>query len=67
MKFRIKLPNTVYEAIALDTKNGNNLWAETIAKNMRSVQVDFNIREKEDTPPPGHQHIKCHIIFDVKI
>ena len=53
--------------MALDKNTGITLWAENIAKDVRSFQVGFSIREKEDTPPPGHQHIKCHIIFDVKI
>ena len=31
------------------------------------VWVAFYIIEKGDTPPPGHQFIKCHIIFVVKM
>ena len=34
---------------------------------MRSILVSFDIRGKGNTPPTGHQIIKCYMIFDVKI
>ena len=53
--------------MALNKTNGNTLWSDAIAKEMRSVRFDLGIIGKGDTPPPGHQFIKCHMIFDVKI
>ena len=67
MKFGIECPKTVEEALALDSKNGNTLWADAITKEMKNVRVAFNIGEKGDSSPVGHQFIKCHMIFDVKM
>ena len=67
MKFGVECPKTVEEALAFDKKNGNTLWADAIAKEMRNVRVAFDIREKGASPPVGHQFIKCHMIFDVKM
>ena len=36
-KFGIELPKTVDHALELDKKNGNNLWAEAIKKEMATV------------------------------
>ena len=47
-----------------DKENVNILRADAIDKLMCSIQVGFNIREKGDTSPPGHQFIKLHMIFD---
>jgi hypothetical protein len=42
-KFGIKVPKTVKEALELDKKNGDTLWADAIAKEMRDVHVAFKI------------------------
>ena len=67
MKFGIECPKTVEEDLALDSKNGNTLWSDAITKEMKNVRVAFNIGEEGDSPPVGHQFIKCHMIFDVKM
>jgi len=36
-KFGIEVPKTVKEALDLDHKNGNTLWADAIAKKMKEV------------------------------
>ena len=36
-KFGYKIPNNYREALLLDKKNGNNLWAETIAKDITAL------------------------------
>ncbi|KAL7539643.1 hypothetical protein ACHAXR_009466 [Thalassiosira sp. AJA248-18] len=43
-KFGIELPKTAKEALDLDQKNGNTLWADAIAKEMKVVQIAFDIR-----------------------
>ena len=53
--------------MALDKKNCKNLWYDAVAKDMCSVLIYFYIRGKGDTPPPGHQFIKCHMIFISKM
>jgi hypothetical protein len=66
-KFGIEVPNTVKEALVLDCKNGNTLWADAIAKEMRGVYIAFNILPDGHSGPIGFQKIPCHMIFDVKM
>ena len=51
----------------LDRINGNTLWADAIAKEMRNVHVAFRILPKGETAPGGYKKIPCHMIFDVKM
>ncbi len=66
-KFSIEVPKTVQEALALDRKNGNILWAHAIAKEMKEVCIAFNILPDGRPAPIGYQKIPCHMIFDVKM
>jgi hypothetical protein len=66
-KFGIELPKAVKEAFELDKKNGNTLWANTIAKEMRDVHVTFSILPDGQPVPVGYQRIPCHMIFDIKM
>jgi hypothetical protein len=66
-KFGIEVPKTVKEALALDRKNGNTLWADAIAKEMKEVHIAFNILPDGHSAPIGYQNIPCHMIFDVKM
>jgi hypothetical protein len=66
-KFGIELPRSVAEAYALDKKNGNTLRADSIAKEMKNVQVAFKILAKGEKVPIGFQHMGCHMIFDIKM
>jgi hypothetical protein len=66
-KFGIEAPKTVKEALALDRKNGNTLWADAIAKEMKEVCIAFNILPDGHSAPIGYQKILCHMIFDVNM
>ncbi len=66
-KFGIELPKTVSKALELNKKNGNNLWADAIAKEMKDVCVAFKILLDEQSAPIGYQKIPCHMIFDIKM
>jgi hypothetical protein len=66
-KFGIEVPKTVKDALALDCKNGNTLWADAIAKEMKEVCIAFNILLDGCSAPIGYQKIPCHMIFDVKM
>jgi hypothetical protein len=66
-KFGIEIPKTVKKALALDRKNGNTLWVDAIAKEMREVRIDFNILPDGGSVPIGYQKIPCHMVFDVKM
>ena len=43
------------------------MWADAIAKDIKSIRFDLDIREKGEPPPVGHKFIKCHMIFNVKM
>ena len=67
-KIRIRIPKTIGEACQLDRENGDNLWWETICKEMKNVRPAFEVFEgKQRDIPPGFQQICCHMIFDIKI
>ncbi len=66
-KFGIEISKTVKEALALDRKTGNTLWADAIAKEMREVRIAFNILPDGCSAPIGYQKIPCHMVFDIKM
>jgi hypothetical protein len=66
-KFGIEVPKAVKEALDLDRKNGNILWVDAIAKEMKEVHIAFNILPDGHSVPIGYQKISCHMIFDVKM
>lgn len=57
----------VHEALALDRCNGNTLWANTIAKELKNVKITFKILPDSVTAPIGYQKRPCHMIFDIKM
>jgi hypothetical protein len=66
-KFGMEVLKTVKEALDLDRKNGNTLWTDAIAKEMKKVCIAFNILPDGHSAPIGYQKIPCHMIFDVKM
>ena len=66
-KFGIALSKNVKEALQLDKKNGNTLWADAIATEMKYVKVAFKILDDGEMASKYHQFVKCHIIFDIKM
>ena len=59
----------------MDKLNGNNLWYNSIQKEMKNVEHAFEVCDKCFTPSelrsysrllPVYQEIKCHMIFDIK-
>ena len=65
-KFGIVVPTTVKQALQLDRENGNNYWADAIAKEYKNVKVAFQLLEEGERVPPTYQEITCHLIFEVK-
>ena len=66
-KFGIDLPMTVEQALALDAKNGNNLWADAISKDMENVRVGFEVLQDGKSASISHQFVQCHMVFDIKM
>ncbi len=56
-----------FDTLELDKHNGNTMWADAIAKEMKNVQVAFDHLEDSMQPPNGYQFAQCHMIFDVKM
>ena len=56
-KFGIEVLKTVKEALALDRKNGNTLWADAVAKEMKEVRIAFNILPDGHSAPIGYRKI----------
>ena len=67
-KFGIKVPNSVREALILDRINGNNLWAEAMAKEMTGLNNAncFEYYPGHYKFGPEYQYAPLRIIFDVK-
>jgi hypothetical protein len=65
-KYGIELPKSVSEALEIDRKTGTTFWRDVIDKEMRNVLPAFEFRD-DDSAPVGYKHIKCHMIFDVKM
>jgi hypothetical protein len=66
-KFGIRLPHSVTQAHAVDKAEGNTKWADAVNKEMKNIMVAFDLKGKGVPIPPGHQVIKCHMIFDIKM
>ena len=66
-KFGISLPKNVKEALQLDKENGNTLWADAIATEIKNVKVAFKTINDGKMAPRDHQFVKCHMIFDIKM
>ena len=66
-KYGIRLPESVDEGIRIDKESGTEFWTKAINKEMANVQLAFKILdEKEQKPTIRYQHIKCHMIFNIK-
>ena len=53
--------------IALDAKNGNTLWADTISKEMENVRVAFKVLLDVRSVPIGHHFVQCHMVIDIEM
>ena len=54
-KFGIELPKNIEQALALDAKNSNSLWADAISKEMENFRVAFEPNGKKI--PTNHQFV----------
>eukprot|EP00804_Cyclotella_cryptica_P025829 CCRYP_002699-RA/>CCRYP_002699-RA protein AED:0.25 eAED:0.20 QI:0/-1/0/1/-1/1/1/0/678 len=66
-KYGIEIPKSVEEAYTIDKASGTTFWRDAIEMEMTNVCVAFDILVDGAAPPPDHQFIRCHMIFDVKM
>jgi hypothetical protein len=67
-KFGVLVPRTHAQAFDIDQKNGNTLWQDAEATEMRQL-LEYNTfvdKGKGGIPPAGYKRIRCHMIYDVK-
>jgi len=70
-KYGIEMPapgrEIVQNAIDLDRKNGDTFWMDSLAKEMRNLNIAFEYLELGEKAPPGWFKATGHIVFDVKM
>ncbi|GKY96005.1 hypothetical protein MPSEU_000561000 [Mayamaea pseudoterrestris] len=66
-KFGIQVPTSVKHALEIDRDTGTDFWKKALAKEMTNVMPAFRFLDAEEPDPVGHQLIRCHMIFDVKM
>jgi hypothetical protein len=68
MKFGIEVPTSeVDHALEIDKLNGNTLWANVIAKEIKDMCIAFKCLKQGKSVPLDYKWIKCHMIFDIKM
>ena len=69
-KFGIKIPNNMKEALILDKENKNNLWAEAILKEMKTLNAlrafKYYSPNKRFKKENGWQFAPLRMIYEVK-
>ena len=66
-KYGIEIPTSWKHAQEIDAKNGNHLWRDALAKEMKNVWVAFDILENHQPVPVGWTKATGHLIWDVKM
>ena len=68
VKYGVRIPQTVQEALAFDKENGNNLWAEAVKAEIDSLKKMqcFSFFHPGTQPPDGYKFTTLHINFEVK-
>ena len=66
-KFGLEIPKNMEDCKRIDTANGNTYWRDAVTAEINAVRVAFKIKHGDEQIPPGHQYIRCHMIFDIKM
>jgi len=66
-KFGLEIPKNMEDCKRIDTVNGNTYWRDAVTAEINAVRVAFKIKHGDEQIPPGHQYIRCHMIFDIKM
>ena len=67
IKFGIRVPQTVNEAMRLDKKNCNRLCRDGTAEDIDGVMISFKILNEGEKPLLTYQEIICHMIIDINM
>ena len=66
-KYGIRVPKTIQEAKRIDEENGDTLWMDAVALEMKNNRVAFETYEGNPEELIGYEEISGHLIFDVKL
>ena len=66
-KYGIRIPKSVKEAKQIDAENGDTMWQDAIAMEMKNNRVAFETYEGNPNELVGYEEITAHLIFDVKL
>jgi hypothetical protein len=53
--------------LILDKENGSTLWQDAVRKDVKNVQISFQILNGDEAVPPTYQDIRFHMIVDFKM
>ena len=53
-KFGIKMSKAVKEALDVDRKNGDTIWADAFAKALNAIEVVYRMLEGDEAMPNGY-------------
>jgi hypothetical protein len=67
MKFGNEVPTLVDHALKTNKRNGNTLWADAIAKEMKDMRIVSKCLNPGKRAPLDYKWIKYHMIIDIKI
>ena len=66
-KYGIEIPISVEHAEEIDKRNQNTFWQDSINLEMSNIGIAFNILERVETPPPGYNKSRGHMIYTVNM
>ena len=66
-QYGVELPTSVDHAYALEREHGNTLWRDAIAREMKNLNVAFDILDEGSKPPPGYRKTSGHMIYYVRM
>ena len=68
IKFGIKVPNLVREALIFDSENQNTLWLDAIKKEMTALDQAkvFQYMPGHFKIPKNYQYVPLRVIFNIK-
>jgi len=67
VKFGIKIPTSVEDALKIDRETNTTYWGDAIEKEMRNNRVAFQILSPNEKVPQWYKFIRCHMNFEIKM
>ena len=67
-KFGVKIPRSYVEALKFDHDNGNTLWQDAVALELKQILLYNSFRDLSHGVPVPHSytHISVQFVFDAK-